>query len=398
MTPRALLDGFAITTALLSLAGCGSPPAAQPVSTPTFEGQSDQLKQTRVVATLDAALDPSVNTIWCATLNAAWKELQEASEQPPSLAGAEAMCAALNSARDTRPDLPAGQSFSAAGAADQGILQKIDSGVRRLFPHRPVPSFPGIAPDSLVLYGYLETKLGFTIPYFQNDQPLRFTDGQGHSTPVRSFGIRKQDDYAYRKLRNQVGLLYRGERQEQPLNKQAARVDFAIDLCRDSKPAQLVIARVPPEATLAETLAELDRRITAYAKTDWAGHGFGPNDVLLVPEMAWHIVHRFAELEGKPFSGPAWSGKRIDVCQQEIQFRMDRGGVELESEAKAYALPIPTYFEADGPFLLYMKKRDATQPFFVMWVANAELLSKWGGGAVAATAPASRPAAPTPGH
>ncbi len=30
----------------------------------------------------------------------------------------------------------------------------------------------------------------------------------------------------------------------------------------------------------------------------------------------------------------------------------------------------------ESPFLVYMQKRDAEQPFFVMWVDNAELLTR----------------------
>jgi len=33
-------------------------------------------------------------------------------------------------------------------------------------------------------------------------------------------------------------------------------------------------------------------------------------------------------------------------------------------------------FVFDKPFLIVMKKRGAERPFFVMWVANAELLCK----------------------
>jgi len=56
---------------------------------------------------------------------------------------------------------------------------------------------------------------------------------------------------------------------------------------------------------------------------------------------------------------------------------LDRSGAALKSESKMYSVPIPTYFVLDRPFLIYMKKRDATAPYFVMWVDNAELLTHW---------------------
>ena len=43
-------------------------------------------------------------------------------------------------------------------------------------------------------------------------------------------------------------------------------------------------------------------------------------------------------------------------------------------EALAIEKAEPREFRFHRPFLIYMKKRDADRPFFVMWVDNAELL------------------------
>ena len=58
-----------------------------------------------------------------------------------------------------------------------------------------------------------------------------------------------------------------------------------------------------------------------------------------------------------------------------ISFRLDRSGVLLKSESQVAVAAIPRMFVLDKPFLLYLKKRDAEQPFFVMWGDNAELLT-----------------------
>ncbi len=103
----------------------------------------------------------------------------------------------------------------------------------------------------------------------------------------------------------------------------------------------------------------------------------GPNDVLLVPDLFWRITHRFSELEGRAFLNPKLKGQSLDIAQQDILFRLDRSGAELRSESKMYCAPIPTYFVVDRPFLIFMRKRDATEPYFAMWVDNAELLTPW---------------------
>jgi hypothetical protein len=60
-----------------------------------------------------------------------------------------------------------------------------------------------------------------------------------------------------------------------------------------------------------------------------------------------------------------------------LQFKIDEKGAEITSEARQEALDGgPSHFHFDRPFLIYLKKRGAKYPFFVMWVDNAELLSK----------------------
>jgi hypothetical protein len=103
----------------------------------------------------------------------------------------------------------------------------------------------------------------------------------------------------------------------------------------------------------------------------------GPNDVLLVPDFFWQISHRFSDLEGRAFLNPKLKGRRLEVARQDILFRLERSGAELESESKIYCLPIPTYFVLDRPFLICMRRRDAAEPYFVMWIDNAELMIPW---------------------
>jgi len=98
-------------------------------------------------------------------------------------------------------------------------------------------------------------------------------------------------------------------------------------------------------------------------------------DVLMVPEMFWEIDHRFEELINRIVAN-ANPAMPIIEARQGIKFRLDRYGAMLESEVMIAAAAIPRYFRFNRPFLVYMKKRDCEQPFFAMWVDNAELLNK----------------------
>ena len=187
-------------------------------------------------------------------------------------------------------------------------------------------------------------------------------------------GFGERDVYAYYQLRRQIQILYT------PPDHRGGKIsEFALDPCKTSKPYQLVVARVQRKATLAETLADLEKKIAAHPKGEYSTR-FGPNDTLAVPNMAWRIGHRFRELEGpdKRFLNPGLGRGFLGLAVQSIEFRLNRGGAELASEAKVHYLPIPTNYIVNGTFLVLLKKRDGMRPFFAAWIENAELLQAFG--------------------
>jgi serine protease inhibitor len=71
------------------------------------------------------------------------------------------------------------------------------------------------------------------------------------------------------------------------------------------------------------------------------------------------------------------------LALQNIRFQMDEKGVRLQSEAhmsfgcSAPYNPRPKHeMIFDKPFLIMMMRKDATLPYFALWVANPELLVK----------------------
>jgi hypothetical protein len=345
----------------------------------TFSGESHELKRTQVLLSLDTPIEPGKNAVWCASFLSGWKALQnDLAGEPVELQGAEAYCEPLNTAIDPGDDLPQA-SYANVGWVQEGIIEIIRRDIKEMFPAKEPPSFPGILANSFLAYAYLEANVTFTLPYFQNRKPLVFADSKGSKTEVNSFGIRQEDEYAYFALRRQPKILYASRDDDYRLQ------EFAVDLCLDSQPSQIVVARISPELTLSATLSKLEKRIAETAA--WADSlkrkhphltpyelRFGPNDVLLVPDVFWRISHHFTELEGRAFGNAKLEGQRIDVAMQEIVFRLDRSGAELKSEAKTYMSPFPSYFVLDQPFLIYMKRRGGDSPYFVVWVDNAELL------------------------
>jgi hypothetical protein len=255
-----------------------------------------------------------------------------------------------------------------------GIVERIQTQMARRFPNVPRPELD-VSPGGAVAYAYLAASARYDYPFFENDERFLFTDSTGKETAVGSFGIRKKDDYAYERLRQQVQVLY-CPREASMREKEIP--EFALDLCETSRPHQIVLARVPRKATLAETLADVEHKITTQPPPDPFVSQLHPRDTLLVPNIAWKVSHRFRELEGKDkqFLNPVLRGFYLDTASQTIQFRLDRSGAELASESKVYVKPGASFFHLNRPFLLYMKKRGGKHPFLVLWVDNAELLEK----------------------
>jgi len=359
-----------ISLILAFCTSCSREPEIQK-STMAFDGESSDLKSTQIVPTLDTAIEKGVNAIWCASFVSAWKTLEEdLTKEPVSLETAPEIVTFLNKAADPRSHIPKSVLYTATGWKQKGIINKIRKDLKQKFPTKTPPIFSDIAIDSFVAYAYLEVNLQFSLPYFQNREPLVFSSRAGKRTKLSSFGIRPEDDYAYFKLRQQPAILF------VKYNNNYKHDEFIVDLDRASKPSQIIIAMVERKHSLAQTYASVEAKITSTGRKAKA-EGLGPNDVLFVPDILWHIKHHFSELEGHEFTNTALKGQRLDIALQDIQFRLDRSGAELKSEAKMYMAPIPTYYVFDRPFLLYMKKRGAKQPYFVMWIENAELLQAW---------------------
>jgi hypothetical protein len=346
--------------------------------TETFSGDSGSLKQTAIVPTLDSPCPENKNVIWCSSFQLAWSQMKDdVIGEPIQVVGVEELAARLNSAEQSTSDLESRSFYVAAGRIKQGIINRIKKDMAAKFPSHSLPDFSDIAayPKGLLAYSYLTANVPFEYPYRQVRNKFIFTDSQGIETNVGAFGAWGLLQ-RYKKMREQAEILYFIEDHNES-DRDLQMKEFAIDLCKHSKPYQVVAAVIEPKDSLAQTLNYIHNQIEDFKQSDnYERIRFLDDvDVLMVPEMFWEIDHHFEELIGKIVSN-ADPPMPILEAKQGIKFKLDRYGAMLESEAKFAVAAIPRYFMFNRPFLVYMKKRDCEQPFFVMWVDNAELLNK----------------------
>jgi hypothetical protein len=341
------------------------PPPSPPTTPSTFDS-SEKYPRTLIVPTLDAPVPYGKNVIWCSSLQLAWNKLKsEIVKGPVELDQWQEVADRLNTAVQSEADLPEDAYYAAAGWDSHGIQNEIRTEMARRFPGVMVNLPPPSRTDG-VAYAYLQAQVKFTRPYHEYSPAFQFARGR----IVKGFGLDPQYPGSPQ-LCDQVEVFYatagrRGQMQE-----------YAVDLCRDSRPNQLVAAMVQPGTNLAECLARHHAMMTGQPM-DVGGKRLLPDDELRVPNTSWRIEHHFSELEGRRIQSPEGL-LFLKTAIQSIDFRLDRTGAAISSESridvdKKGGIIGPRLFYFDRPFLLVMKKRNAEHPFFVMWIDNDELL------------------------
>ena len=67
----------------------------------------------------------------------------------------------------------------------------------------------------------------------------------------------------------------------------------------------------------------------------------------------------------------------LERAEQWIEFRLDNTGAKLKSEAHLDFKKSGNEYRFEGPFVILMRKRGETRPFFVLRIENDELLEPW---------------------
>lgn len=336
-----------------------------------FAGSSELLQRTAVLPTLDTPMAENMSAIWCVSIQLAWNRLKDdLAKEPIKLRSGQEIADRLNQAPQSEADVAPSDFLAMAGKVNEGIGEKIQTALAAKFPGNTMPLIQQF-PNGTVAFGYVKADVRYEYQFFNSPEWLSFKGSDGRTIPVRAFGLPelKKNDPILGSCREQVRVLFR------------EGGGFAIDLSHPSKPNQVVLAKMPRKATLAETLAELDAKLAASQS-----FRLPDSATLLVPNVNWRIEHDFRELEGedKEFLNAALRSHYLAKVFQFVDFKMDRFGSSVESGAyTASSLTNgheheedtnPDHYHFDRPFLIVMKKRDARHPFFVMWVDNAELL------------------------
>ena len=333
-----------------------------------FAGESSELADTVVVPTPDTPVPAGKTIVWCSSFTLAWRRLSEdVAREPIRITHVQDIADRLNAAEHIEADVANGDVLAMAGLGRKAFESRLQKQFAKQFPDRPLPEL-NLGPSDAAAYALLVVQQAFENAFFENKKPLLFRDASGKTTSVRSFGITDMSQ-AMGRLGGQVRVEYLTlEEWQNP--------EFVVDLDRNSQPYQVLIAKVAPKATLAETWADVEAKRAEYAKRE---QGRMPLSELILPTLSFRLKHRFTELEGtdKQLLNPRLAGLHLAQASQTVEFRLDRKGAQLVSEATIIPKGGNPPMIADGPFLVALKKRSATRPFLLLWIATPEFMEKW---------------------
>ena len=349
------LRGLPDAVELTSLSGVGELCEVKPAS---------QCRATSVSPYLTAPIKASENLVYCATFQLAWDQWRESlGVDAIEFEGPADFSTQMNASVFPPDSLDTKSYVAMAGDAEKGFEQQLQAELAKKFP-KVIP--PELSAKGVVTYAYLEKNLPFKIKFKDLRDPLvfRFADQE---VSVDSFGFEKL--LGTDTMTRQVTI-----------HDYQSKDDFVIRLATRSE--DIVLAKVAPEATLAETLAAVRRRIEA-SKGRYHRSYVEDRDTLIIPKMNFGIDRRFDEIVGQKIKG---SGQFVGDARQIVRFMLNEAGARIVSESVGVAYfsddPVkpepkpPRDMRFDKPFLLYLQEDAESEPYLVVWVGSDELLVK----------------------
>jgi hypothetical protein len=323
----------------------------------------NDLKRTVIVPTLEAPLSGGTNVIWCGTMQLAWNELCALTGEDVHMENEDPAVGQLNRRAVTTEDLDERTFIATAVLADAASLsdlrKRVAAKYNGLVTPELIPSADTLPQNSVLVYSSLFVNMPFQWAFDRLKRPLRFG-----ADDVTAFGI--DDDLGDRErlVRSQVKVFDFRDSD-----------NFVVELKTKRARHQLILAKLPPEATLEGTVRSALTRMTAppNQSPSWFNH-------LIVPIADYDLVRRYPELVGRPLrvQNPSFANQPIIAANQSIRFKLDERGAVLKSEssytvAAKYAEQPPDLI-FDKPFLVLLKCANSDKPYFAMWVDNTEVL------------------------
>lgn len=328
---------------------------------------------TIVLPSPETTLTPNQSCLYCATTQLAWDELRPGVGQPVIVTDSSPTADSLNAHPFPKASLDERAYYVNSARLDDAKSGALFDDFRRRFPNAPVEAL-GRIPDELPglrILAYLEKSMPFPDVMERFSKPLLFD-----KTNVQSFGWPSASGEG-----NRIPVL----NGTVEVRDYAGADDFIVLLKTDSpQKDEIILARIEPDASLQATWITAVDRMQRPKASDVVRE-LRAVDELQIPILSFGVISPVKELIGLRVPTAKHPDRYIEDARQTIRFRLDEYGAELIADMQMVvgengdgALHIdplqPRRLIFDRPFLIAIKEKNATVPYFLAWIGNTDLM------------------------
>ena len=303
-----------------------------------------EYKNTQFIPTLEHKISNDKNYVYCATLLFAWDEIRKQINSSLTISNEYFDLKLLNKSTSFENVLKSNE-YEVSGKVNKGLISA-------------KAEFNKSLPFELKLESF-NNKLTF--------------DGQ----KVSSFGVNGYNSYEQLDI---VKIVYYKNDN-----------NFIIKLLPKGKEHEIILFKtdqsynsIAEMTTKIEKLTKIGITEKKNEKINWK-YFYSEEDIVVIPKFNFNVETNYNSLEGNRFSTNK-QDFQIESAWQRTAFILDESGAEIESEAEMavsteemdeeYEKPKPKKMIFDKPFLILLKRTDSKNPYFGLWIANTELLTK----------------------
>ena len=307
-----------------------------------YEDNISKFANTVFVPTMEHRISAETNAVYCVTLLYAWDEIRKTIQTPLTIPSRHHDLTLLNA------DLWFRNTLNPNEYTAEGLVEG----------------------DKIITRATFKKNLPFDHQFESYDNRLKFT-----GTKVASFGFIGNHGH---ECNDQARILYYQNDRH-----------FLVKLVPEDT-AHEILLYMPDHtfSTISEMLPEVKQLMEKgnmerkQASQKWK-YNILEEDELIIPKFDFDISTVYNSLAGNRFSA-ANTDYSIETAWQRTAFHLDESGAAVESEATiicTYGIveenpnkPQPKKMVFNRPFYILLKRTDAANPYFVLWVANPELM------------------------
>nr|WP_322625009.1 hypothetical protein [uncultured Flavobacterium sp.] len=305
---------------------------------------------TRFVPLLTDTLPSGVNAVYGVSSLLAWQQLKALDMNPLNVAKNYPELARFNASEDYKNTLEKGEYTTTVSYADSEDAQRIAVGA----------SF--------------SINLPFPYKFASYKNKLTFKDKK-----VAAFG----DMLDGKVLREVVWMC-------SDLKYYNGDDDFVLELKPKDATHEILLCMLPERPiTLRKAMNTVNTNVEAYAKlkkemsSDWKVWLLD-EDRILIPKLKFDYKSHHKELEGNMFnSGKNMLPYQIESFAQCIAFSLDEAGAKVYEQtvieaaaAAAFMDERPKNLFFDKPFLIIIRHKGDSNPYFAAWIENTDFMQK----------------------